>query len=357
MTASASAPPRAISSSLDRESIAALALFALLALLPLAAATGFAGNYALGLVGRIMIYAIAALSLNLLIGHGALVSLGHAAYLGIGAYAAGILASHGLTDILLALPAAILASAAFAAATGAVAVRTHGANFIMITLAFGQMAFFVAASLAPYGGDDGMTLSTRSTLLGLEPLRREAAFYYVVLALLAAAYLLFSRITASRFGRVLNGLRQNEERMQSIGFPAYSYRLAAYVIAGAVCGVAGFLLANQAQFVSPAYMSWLRSGELMVIVILGGLGTRLGPVLGAFALLLAEEHLASIILGLQKLAVPAAAFILGGQAGSKTAFAFERIAENYEVVLGPLIVVVAIYVRGGLASLVGGGRR
>src|SRR5262249_55828291 len=244
------------------------------------------GSYTLLIAQRAMIFAIAALSLELLVGAGGLLSFGHAAFLGIGAYAAGVLASHHLGTLSLALPAALAASALFALSTGAIAVRTRGVYFIMITLAFGQMAYFVASSLAPYGGDDGLSFPSRTLLFGRPLLKNETVFLYVTLAFLALAYALIYRLVGSRFGRVLRGLTDNEVRMRAMGFAPYPYRLTAYVIAGTLCGLAGFLLGNQTEFVSPAYMHWQRSGELIMMVLLGGTGTLYGPILGALAFLL-----------------------------------------------------------------------
>jgi branched-chain amino acid transport system permease protein len=303
----------------------AAGLFALMALLPVAISL-LGGGYLLSLGERVMIFAIAALSLELLIGVAGLVSFGHAAFLGVGAYAAGILASHGHGTLILALPAALAASALFALLTGAIAVRTRGVYFIMITLAFGQMAFFVATSLAPYGGDDGLTWPTRTLILGTRVLKSETVFYYVVLACLAATYLLAGRLIASRFGRVLRGITDNERRMEAIGYSPYPYRLTAYVMAGGTCGLAGFLLGNQVEFVSPAYMHWQRSGELIMMVLLGGTGTLYGPILGAIAYLLLEESLS-------------------------------RLTEHWKVILGPLLVLLVLLGRGGIAGAVERWRR
>jgi branched-chain amino acid transport system permease protein len=303
----------------------AAGLFALMALLPLLSPV-LGGSYLLLIGERVIIFAIAALSLELLIGIGGLVSFGHAAFLGVGAYGAGIAASHGLGTLSVALPAALAASALFAFATGAIAVRTRGVYFIMITLAFGQMGFFVATSLAPYGGDDGLTWPTRTLVLGTRLLKSETAFFYVVLALLVAVYLLVSRLIASRFGRVLRGLTDNETRMQAIGFTPYPYRLTAYVIAGTICGLAGFLLGNQAEFVSPAYMHWQRSGELIMMVLLGGTGTLYGPIVGAAAFLMLEETLS-------------------------------RLTEHWKVILGPLLVLLVLFARGGIAGAIETWRR
>src|SRR5262249_44979676 len=257
-----------------RVSTAALpaAIFLALALLPMVAQLAGSG-YLVTLGARVMIFAIAALALDLLVGYGGLISFGHAALIGLGAYAVGILASYGFSDAPVALPAALALAALYARLTGAVCLRTSGVYFIMITLAFGQMAFFTASSLAPFGGDDGLTIAARSTLLGLAPIRSERAFYGLVLACLAGTYLFCRALVGSRFGRVLRGARENPVRMAAIGFDVYRFQLAAYVIAGALGGLSGFLLANATEFVSPAYMSWQRSGELIVMVLLGGLGT------------------------------------------------------------------------------------
>jgi branched-chain amino acid transport system permease protein len=302
----------------------ATGLFLPMALLPVAAQV--LGGYLLIIGERAMILAIAALSLELLIGVAGLISFGHAAFLGIGAYAAGILASHGYGTLILALPAAILSSALFALLTGAIAVRTRGVYFIMITLAFGQMAFFVATSLAPYGGDDGLTWPTRTLVFGTRVLKSETVFYYVALASLGGVYVLMGRLAASRFGRVLRGFTDNERRMEAIGFAPYPYRLAAYAMAGAACGLAGFLLGNQVEFVSPAYMHWQRSGELILMVLLGGSGTRYGPIVGAMTYLLLEESLA-------------------------------RFTEHWKAILGPLLIVLVLFGRGGIAGVVERWRR
>jgi branched-chain amino acid transport system permease protein len=303
----------------------AAGLFAALALLPFLSPI-LGGSYLLLVAERVLIFAIAAISLELLIGAGGLVSFGHAAFLGIGAYAAGIAASHGLGTLHFALPAALGASALFALLTGAVAVRTRGVYFIMITLAFGQMAFFVAGSLAPYGGDDGLSWPGRTDVFGTRVLENRIVFFYVALALAAGSWLLVGRLVASRFGRVLRGLTDSETRMQAIGFAPYRFHLAAYVIAGTLCGLAGFLLGNQAEFTSPAYMHWQRSGELIVMVLLGGTGTLYGPLLGALALVALEETL-------------------------------PRLTEHWKAILGPLLVLVVLFARGGIAGAIEAWRR
>jgi branched-chain amino acid transport system permease protein len=299
--------------------IAPVVIFIALAAVPLVAFVG-AQSYVLDLVSRIMIFAIAAVALDVLIGYGGLISFGHAAFVGLGAYAVGILSVHGFGDALIALPVALAASALFALATGAVCLRTRGVYFIMITLAFSQMVFFTAASLAPYGGDDGLTVRARNTIAGFGLMRDALSFYYVVFACLFATYLLCRALIGSRFGRVFCGARENPIRMASIGYDVFRYQLVAYVFAGAIGGLSGFLLANAAEFVSPAYMSWQRSGELVIMVLLGGMGTLYGAVMGAAAFVFAEEWLSGL-------------------------------TEHWKMIFGPLLVLIVLFARGGLVGL------
>jgi branched-chain amino acid transport system permease protein len=294
-------------------------IFVGLAGLPLAAAFG-ATAYILVLFARIMIFAVAAIALDLLIGYGGLISFGHAAFVGLGAYAVGILSAHGITDALVALPVALIASALFGLVTGAVCLRTRGVYFIMITLAFSQMVFFTASSLAPYGGDDGLTVQARNTIAGFALMRDEGSFYYIVLGFLVVSYLLCRVLIASRFGRVFRGARENAARVASMGYDVFRYQLVAYVIAGGFGGLSGFLLANATEFVSPAYMSWQRSGELVIMVLMGGLGTLYGAVLGAAAFVLAEEWLSGV-------------------------------TEHWKMIFGPLLVLIVLFARGGLIGV------
>jgi branched-chain amino acid transport system permease protein len=266
---------------------------AILLLLALAAAPfiGFGDGWVLTLLARAMILAMAAVSLSLLVGGAGLVSMGHAAMMGFGAYAVVILDAARITEIATVLPAAILAAAGFALVTGAIAIRTSGVHFIMITLAFGQMAFFTASSLAGYGGDDGYTLYARTEIGGSRLLENRLTFHFVCLGALAAAWLLCRMLLASRFGRVLRAAKGNPLRARALGFDPYPYRLVAYVIAGAIGGAAGFLFANATEFVAPAYISWQRSGELLFMVILGGLTGLHGALIGALGFVLLEEWL------------------------------------------------------------------
>jgi branched-chain amino acid transport system permease protein len=266
----------------------ALALLALLAALPF---LGFGEGWVLTLLARAMILAMAATALSLLVGGAGLVSMGHAAMLGFGAYAVVILDDARIVEAAVVLPVAIGAAAAFALATGAIAIRTSGVHFIMITLAFGQMAFFTASSLAGYGGDDGYTLYDRSLVFGARLLSDRLTFHLVCVAALALTWLLCRLLLASRFGRVLRAAKGNPLRARALGFDPYPYQLLAYVIAGAIGGASGFLFANATEFVAPAYFSWQRSGELLFMVILGGLGGLHGALIGALGFVLLEEWL------------------------------------------------------------------
>src|SRR5271166_6689183 len=219
-----------------KREILPIVIFLLFALVP-ALARMVGEGYLLSLCARVMIFAIAAVSLDLLVGCGGLISFGHAAFIGLGAYAVAILSVHGMRDALISLPAAISASALFALLTGYVCLRTKGVYFIMITLAFAQMAFFTASSLAPYGGDDGLTIHMRDTVAGLPLLESAAIFYYIVLGALAASYVLCRVLISSRFGRVFRGARENPARMAAVGFDTMRFRLVAYVVSGGLGGL------------------------------------------------------------------------------------------------------------------------
>jgi branched-chain amino acid transport system permease protein len=274
----------------------ALLLLAGLALVPLVAAW-LGQPFWVTLFTRILIFALAAMGLNLVLGYGAMVSFGHAMYLGIGAYAVGILSHHGVDNGLLQLAMALGVGALVSLSVGAICLRTSGMAFIMITLAFAQMLFFLAVSLREYGGDDGMQLRNRSQFGPLD-LNDATLLYYLAYALLLAVLYGFWRLVHSRFGMVLRGCRSNERRMRSMGFPTLRYKLSAYVISALVCVLAGMLMANLTRFVAPSYMAWTVSGELIVMIVLGGLGTLIGPIAGATALLLVEEGLSSLKLGI-----------------------------------------------------------
>ena len=274
-------------------SVTAILVLATLAALPVVAGA-FDANYYVSLSTRVLIYALAAIGLNLILGFGGMVSLGHAMYVLLGAYAVAIPASHGVTSGFVHLAIAISTTALVAAGVGAVALRTTGIAFIMITLAFAQMLFFGAVSLKDYGGDDGLTVAARSSF-GLFDLSNNVTLYYVSLfAVLAALYLSW-RAVLSPFGLVLRGSKANARRATALGHPIFQYQLVAYIASAVVCAVAGVLLANLTLFASPSYGAWTVSGELIVIVILGGLGTVFGPVVGAIILLALEEALPTLI--------------------------------------------------------------
>ena len=268
-------------------------LLAVLAFVPIYALLT-SDTFAMTLFTRVLILALGAVSLNLIMGYGGMVSFGHAAYLGIGGYAVGILAKEGIASGFVQWPVAIVVSALYALVVGALSLRTRGVYFIMITLAFAQMIYYVAIGLDRYGGDDGLTIYKRSQFGGLLDLQNKAVFYYLCLVLLLASVYLVARIVNSRFGLVIRGARSNDRRMQAIGFPTFRYRLVCFVIAGALCGLAGALLANHTNFISPALMHWTRSGDLIVMVVLGGLGSLFGPLIGAAAFLVLEEGLSRL---------------------------------------------------------------
>ena len=273
----------------------AIAVLVLLGVVPLLAAV-FHQPFYVTLFTRILIFGLAALGLNLILGFGAMVSFGHAMYMGIGAYAVGMLSHHGVGNGWAHIGAALVAGIVIAVLVGAICLRTSGMAFIMITLAFAQMLFFLAVSLKEYGGDDGLPVPARSDF-GLFSLADGNVLYYFAYALLLAALYGSWRLMHARFGMVLRGCKSNERRMGALGFPTLRYKLAAYVISALVCVLAGVLLANLTRFVAPSYMAWTVSGELIVMTVLGGLGTLLGPIVGAAELLLLEEFLSSLKLG------------------------------------------------------------
>lgn len=288
---------------MNRRSKVTVIAMALLAVLP--PLFYYTGNaFYLDLATRLTILAIAAVSLNLILGYGGLISFGHAAYLGLGAYAVGVPAHHWLyggledwglatTSGLVQIPLAIAVTAFFALITGAICLRTRGVYFIMITMAFAQMIYYAIVSIEEYGGDDGLVIDTRSQLPALS-LDDPVQLFGLAYVSLVAAMLIVRMIVNSRFGMVLQGAKGNNERVVMLGFNTYAFKLTAYVISGAMAGYAGALLGNFTTFISPEMMDWSRSGELMFMVILGGTATTGGPVLGAAAFIILEEILSSI---------------------------------------------------------------
>ena len=292
--------------------LAAILLLAALAL-PYAA-SALSHDFYVGVVARILIFGIVATSLNLLIGFGGMVCFG------LGAYTVGILAHHGVDAAWIAWPAAVVVAGAAAWVIGAISLRTQGVYFIMITLAFAQMLHYMFVSLATYGGDDGLPLAQRSTLPAGLDLGQDTVFYYVTLVLLLGVLALVQCLVNARFGRVLQAIRENEQRTQAIGYPIFRTKLVAFVIAGAIAGLGGALIANQNGMVSPSLMSWTQSGALMVMVIIGGVGYVYGGQLGAFVLLLFEELLSAWTI-------------------------------HWQLPLGIILLLIVLFSRNGLASL------
>jgi branched-chain amino acid transport system permease protein len=304
--------------------------------------TALDASFYTSLATRILIFALAALSLDLILGYGGLVSFGHAAFMGIGGYTVGILFHHsamttpifglpGTQSAFVVWPLGILLSGLLALAIGAICLRTRGVFFIMITLAFAQMLFYLFVSLRPYGGEDGIPLWSRSTFGGVLDLEDNLTLYYVCLAVLALALWTALRLVRSPFFQVIRGAKDNERRMIALGYPVYRYQLVAFVISGMLAGLAGILLANASGFVGPAYLTWTRSGELIVMVVLGGMGTVIGPVIGAAALLMLEEF------------IPELLDLLRAGWG-----------EHWRIVLGPLLLAIVLFAPRGLLGLLSG---
>lgn len=292
-----------------------LVLMALLALVPAYAAWA-QEPFVITFVTRVLVFALAALSLNIVLGFGGLVSFGHALYLGLGAYAVGLLAFHEVANGWLQLLVTVVACALVGLLTGWVSLRTSGISFIMITLAFSQMFYYLFVSLKQYGGDDGLSISLKSDF-GFMQLSSPMALYYCAFGLVAAVLWWKQRMVNAPFGMVLQGCRMNEARMKSLGYPTLRYKLSAYVLSCVLTGLAGLLYANLTGYASPAYLMWTVSGELIVMVVLGGMGTVAGPLVGTLALLVCEELL-------------------------------KAWTSHWPIVLGPLIVLVVMTARRGL---------
>ncbi|MEO8188556.1 MAG: branched-chain amino acid ABC transporter permease [Burkholderiaceae bacterium] len=267
----------------------------MLALLVFAAAFPFFGEkYYIDLVMKVMILSVFALSLELLVGQTGLVSFGHAAFFGIGAYVAALLSPQSEpASFWILFPAAVAAAGLYALAVGALSLRTRGIYFIMVTLAFAQMAYYVFHDTKVGGGSDGIYLYFRPEIVigsvRLLDLSSPLVFYFFVLAALLLTFLLLAALQRSRFGRALAGIRVNEQRMRAAGFATYPYRLAAFVIAAMMAGVAGFLYALKDGYVNPEILSWHQSGAVLLMIILGGIGSLRGAVVGAIAFVALQE--------------------------------------------------------------------
>ncbi|MES2191812.1 MAG: branched-chain amino acid ABC transporter permease [Pseudomonadota bacterium] len=312
-----------------------LAVLALFALFPFLA--DLAGEaYYVTFLTRVLIIGLAAVGLNVALGYTGMVSFGHSLYLGVGAYTVAILSDFGITNAVLHLSMALCAGIVISTLVGLVCLRTTGVAFIMITLAFAQMFYYIVVGLRQYGGDDGMSLPARSTF-GSINFENNTVFYYVCLVIVALTLWGVHRMARSRFGSVIRGCKLNERRMAAIGFATLRYKLLAYILSAQICVVAGFLLANLAKFSSPSYLQWSMSGELIVMVVLGGMGTVFGPTLGAMSLLLLEEVLANF-----GLPIP---FGVG-----------KFIQSHWMLVIGLFIVIMGIRVKDGLAGFLSSGK-
>jgi branched-chain amino acid transport system permease protein len=291
-----------------------------LGVLALARATGHLEW--LDVANRVLVYGLAAASLDLLVGYGGMVSFGHATFLLCGGYAVGILSQEGVASVFVQWPVAVGAAALLAMGIGALSLRAGGVTFIMLTLAFSQMVYYVFVGLSRYGGDDGLQVFPRSAFpFGLD-LDDPVSLYLTVLVTVTAGFFVLSRVVGAHLGLVLGGCRQNETRLRALGYPTFRYRLAAFVIGGALCGLAGALLANVSGFVSPALGGWERSGELLVMVIVGGQGTLFGPLLGAVMLIAVED-------------------VVSEQ------------TQHWPLLIGAVLVLVALFLPSGLRTLLG----
>jgi branched-chain amino acid transport system permease protein len=317
---------------MNRDRILTIGLWVFLALFPLLA-MAMGQTYWINIWTRILILGLVAMSLNLIMGYGGLVSLGHAAYFGVGGYAVALIAFHtsqgipmlgwmGSNEALMVWPIAMLISGLLALGLGALCLRTRGVYFIMITLAFSQMLFFIVISLKFYGGDDGLAMAGRNVLAGM-PLTSPTILYYVCFVILLTVFVLLSRLTASPFGRALQAGKINERRARALGIPVHRVRLVAFVIAGVLAGLGGALWANQMRIASPDMLSWMRSGELIMMVILGGLGSHMGAIVGAAALVLLEAWLAGI-------------------------------TEHWMLILGLILILAVLFIRRGLFLRIAG---
>ena len=254
----------------------------------------------------------------MIMGYGGMISFGHAVFIGLGGYAVGIFSSHGIESAYIQWPVGILVSGIFALIIGAISLRTRGVYFIMITLAFAQMIYFLSVSVEKYGSDDGLTIEARSDFgISFFDLNDALTMYYSVFVLLVGCLYLSYRIVNSRFGRVMRAAKSNDERMHTIGYPTFGYKLTAFVIAGMMGGLSGLLSANFEDFVSPDMMSWPVSGELIFMVVLGGMGTIMGPLGGTVIFLLLSEILSNI-------------------------------TEAWHLIFGPFLILVVLFARGGV---------
>ena len=285
------------------------------------------GEFYMSVMARIMIWAIAAISLNLIMGYGGMISFGHAVYIGIGGYVIGVCSYHGIESAYIQWPLALALSALVSLIFGAICLRTKGVYFIMITLAFAQMIYYLSISIEKYGSDDGLSIDARSDFgFSLLDLNDNNTLYYLIFIIMVGCLCLTYRIVNSRFGFVIRGSKSNDPRMRAVGFPTYGYRLVAFVIAGVICGLSGILSANFEDFVYPDMMSWQKSGDLIFMVVLGGMGTIFGPLGGAIVFWVLQEFLSTI-------------------------------TEKWHLIFGPFLILVVLFARGGLSGFLSGSWR
>ena len=277
--------------------------------------------YYINLFARLMIWAIAAISLNLILGYGGMISFGHALYLGIGAYTVGIYSYYDINNFYVQLSTALGIAVLVAAIFGGISLRTRGVYFIMITMALTQMIYFLAISIEEYGSDDGLIIYVRSELgTDLVSFDNPVHRYYLIFAVMIACVYFSHRLIRSRFGYVIRGIKSNETRMEVLGYPTFRYRLVCFIIAGVMCAIAGVLSANVEKFVSPDIMHWTRSGELIFMVVLGGMASIMGPVTGALVFWLLSEFLS-------------------------------RITEHWHLIFGPFLILVVLLSPRGIDGL------
>jgi branched-chain amino acid transport system permease protein len=295
--------------------IAVAVLLAVLGALPIVA-NALGETFYITLAARILVFALAASALNLVLGYGGMVSFGHALFVGLGAYVVGILAFHGVGNGWAHLVVTLVLCVIVGWVTGLISLRCSGIGFIMITLAFAQMFYFLGVSLKQYGGDDGLQIAARSNFAPLS-IDSNTGLYYFAYGLLLATLYLSWRFVHARFGRVLRAAKSNPRRMRMLGFPILRYQVTAYVISGCLCGIAGLLLANLTRFTSPAYMYWTISGDLIVMVMLGGISTVVGPLVGAAVYVILETVIAGY-------------------------------TQHWMLVMGPVIVLIALLAKRGI---------
>jgi branched-chain amino acid transport system permease protein len=300
-----------------RASVATAAVLLAMALVP-----AFGDSFATTLATRALIFGLAALGLDVVVGLGGMVSFGHAAFFGLGAYVVLLASFAGVNEAAIVWPLAIAFAGLAALAIGVLSLQTSGPSFIMITLAFAQMIFFIVSSIPDLGGSDGFGLSRRNTLAGM-PLDGALAFHAAVIVTVALVLLLTQGLAVTPFGRAVSGIRQNERRMRVLGYNPFGYKLACFTYGGAVAGLAGALIANHTLYVSPENLHWMTSGTFLVMVVIGGQGTLLGALVGAAALLLLEEMLSAV-------------------------------TEHWMLILGPILVLLVIKAERGLGTLLVG---